>query len=130
MSQILVFLPNGQSRAVRLDRPRMHIGRAPHNAIVLPDLRVSAVHALLQHTASGWWIEDLGSTNGTWVNDQRVQSSLWLAQDVVRIGACTLRLLLAADAVRPARSTSVDDRIDENWSLPSDFAPTDLMRHD
>ena len=128
MSKILVFLPSAVSHAIDLRLPRLHIGRHAHNTIVLPDAHVSGVHALLQQTESGWWIEDLGSTNGTWINGKRVNASLLLPEDVLRIGACTLRLLLSADTPKKRQSPQETDQFHEALTLPADFGPTDLMR--
>lgn len=47
------------------------IGRDPGNSIVLPDASVSAHHAHLRH-GRGWWLTDLGSTNGTLLNGHAV----------------------------------------------------------
>jgi pSer/pThr/pTyr-binding forkhead associated (FHA) protein len=85
---------------------------------------------VLQRTDSGWWIEDLGSTNGTWINGKRTQGALLLPDDVLRIGACTLRLLPSADKAmqqeQVARPRS--DALVESLALPADFGQTDLMR--
>ncbi|MPZ97982.1 MAG: FHA domain-containing protein [Dehalococcoidia bacterium] len=48
------------------------IGRDPTSTIVLPDARVSSHHARLVRRDGGWWIEDLGATNGTFVDERRV----------------------------------------------------------
>lgn len=128
MSKILVFLPNSASHAIELRLPRLHIGRYAHNTIVLPDARVSGVHALLQQTQTGWWIEDLGSTNGTWINGKRINTSLLLPDDVLQIGGCTLRLLLSADKAHKRQSPNDADQLREALTLPADFGPTDLMR--
>ena len=129
MSKILVFLPNAVSHAFELRLPRLHIGRHAHNTIVLPDAHVSGVHAVLQRTDSGWWIEDLGSTNGTWINGRRVNTSILLPDDVLRIGGCTLRLLLSDDKAAKRGGVVSDDASHELLTLPADFGPTDLMRH-
>ncbi|OYV30994.1 MAG: hypothetical protein B7Z79_04605 [Thiomonas sp. 20-64-9] len=128
MSKILVFLPDAVSHAIALRQPRLHIGRHSHNTIALPDPRVSGVHALLQRTDSGWWVEDLGSTNGTWLNGKRISASILLPDDVLRIGGCTLRLLLSADQPRKRQPPNDTDQFHEALTLPADFAPTDLMR--
>ena len=128
MSKLIVFLPGEVSHAYVMRPPRMHIGRHPTNAIVLPDPHVSGLHAVLQYTDSGWWIEDLGSTNGTWINGKRVSTSILLPDDLLQIGACTLRLLPSAD--KPAGSNRSDGThgLDQMPSPPADFRPTDLLR--
>jgi pSer/pThr/pTyr-binding forkhead associated (FHA) protein len=130
VSRLLVFLPGAVTHAIALRQPRLHIGRYRHNAVVLPDAHVSGVHAVLQRTDSGWWIEDLGSTNVTWINGKRTQVALLLPDDVLRIGPCTLRLLPSADKAmqqeQVARPRS--DALVESLALPADFGQTDLMR--
>ena len=46
------------------------IGRAPGCGVVIDDARVSKLHARLFHSGGRWVVEDLGSTNGTLLNDQ------------------------------------------------------------
>lgn len=128
MSKILVFLPNAVSHAIALRSSQVHLGRHAHNTIVLPDHRVSGVHALLQRIDSDWWIEDLGSTNGTWINSKRIQTSIVLPDDELRLGACLLRLLSGTD--KPTRSPARRraDAIHEALTLPAaDFDVTNLM---
>lgn len=48
------------------------VGRAPTCGVVLKDERVSYEHACLKYTPRGWALRDLGSTNGTWLNGQKV----------------------------------------------------------
>lgn len=130
MSKLLVFLPGAVSHAIELRLPRLHIGRHGHNTIALPDPRVSGVHAVLQHTESGWWIEDLGSTNGTWLNGKRINASILLPDDVLRLGDSTLRLLLSQEKPRKQQTPEGLDQFHEALTLPADFGPTDLMRPD
>lgn len=53
-------------------RPEMTIGSQSDNDLVLRDRYVSAHHASLHWDGVTWWVEDLNSTNGTYVNQQRV----------------------------------------------------------
>ena len=48
------------------------IGRDPGNDVVLRDDFSSARHAVVSQDAEGWWVEDVGSTNGTFLNGDRV----------------------------------------------------------
>ncbi|HEY5955590.1 MAG TPA: FHA domain-containing protein [Polyangiaceae bacterium] len=50
------------------------IGRAPHCRVRLADKRVSWDHARLSWLRDGWWLRDLNSTNGTWVDGRRLGS--------------------------------------------------------
>lgn len=54
--------------------PLVHIGRGAHNEIVLTDDSVSESHATLQRRDDGWYLIDVGSTNGTYVAGQRLSA--------------------------------------------------------
>ncbi len=70
------------------------IGRSPASTLVLEDEYASSRHARLQPSEQGWWIEDLGSRNGTYVDDERLtEPRLLTLGDVVRIGQTTLELV-------------------------------------
>ena len=70
------------------------IGRGAENAIRLDeDSTVSSRHAVLDSRSDGVWVEDAGSTNGTFVNGARVTSARLLQPgDIVRIGHTDLRV--------------------------------------
>jgi len=70
------------------------LGRGAENAIRLDgDDFVSTRHALLEPRPDGLWVEDVGSTNGTFVNGARVTTARHLVEgDVVRIGKTDLRV--------------------------------------
>ena len=70
------------------------VGRGAENAIRLDeDSTVSSRHAVLDSRSDGLWVEDAGSTNGTFVNGARVTSARLLQPgDVVRIGHTDLRV--------------------------------------
>ncbi len=68
-------------------------GRAEDNRAVLGDDDfVSGHHARIESTRDGVWLVDLDSTNGTWVNDERMSGRHRLQDgDIVRIGRTELR---------------------------------------
>jgi predicted component of type VI protein secretion system len=75
-----------------LDADRMTVGKSAGNDVVLPDDRTaSRLHAVLERFAAGWCVADLGSSNGTWLNGERVWSAQRLRHgDEIRIGQTRL----------------------------------------
>jgi hypothetical protein len=69
------------------------IGRDVNNAVVVEDQFASAEHAILTFRGRAWYIEDLGSTNGTFVNGSPVEDVVPLGfGDVIQVGQVRLRL--------------------------------------
>jgi pSer/pThr/pTyr-binding forkhead associated (FHA) protein len=88
----LVVTDEGGRRTVPLNGP-MTVGRAATCDVVLADTYVSNVHARIYDRDGGWWLEDLGSTNGTYVNRTRVSTPTAVGPgDEIRMGKATLEL--------------------------------------
>ncbi len=69
------------------------IGRAPTSTIVLEDDYCSAKHARVYSDSGRWMIEDLGSTNGTYVDDALLDDPIELKQGaVIRLGATEIKM--------------------------------------
>lgn len=73
-----------------LDTPEVTLGRDPSNTIFLNDMTVSRTHAKILRNATGTFIEDLGSLNGTWVDGAIVNSAPLHDGSSVQIGTFTL----------------------------------------
>jgi hypothetical protein len=88
-------------RRVRVEGETV-IGRGPGD-LVTEDPEVSRRHAVVRSTDEGLQIEDLGSTNGTFVNDKRIEAPTKLAPgDVIRVGKTTFEVeadLSSADTI-------------------------------
>lgn len=68
------------------------IGRHDDNSLMIDDGFVSASHAEIVYDGGAWWVQDLGSTNGTFINGQPVRSRARLSEgDVVQFGRVRLR---------------------------------------
>lgn len=71
----------------------LRIGRSADNHIVLNDATVSAQHAVIEKTDSGYQIRDLDSTNGVFINGKRLALSELQFNDVIAIGTHNLRMV-------------------------------------
>ncbi|NMA68715.1 MAG: FHA domain-containing protein [Desulfitobacterium sp.] len=81
-----------KGRVFRIDHKGLTLGRGKNNDIVLADHYASMDHACLVHRKGVTIIEDLGSTNGTWVNGERINSTVQLVTgDYVKIGSITFQ---------------------------------------
>ncbi len=92
-TSLVVHAPGApKPRTFRLSGP-LEIGRAETCEVRLDDTYASQHHARLSQRDGTWIVEDLGSTNGTYVNDGRVQAPIEVrAGDVVRIGKTVMEL--------------------------------------
>ena len=76
----------GEGGFLRLSEMNL-LGRAADNTVRLTDPAVSAYHARLSFQAGQWWLEDLGSRNGTTVNHLRLEGPLVVTYgDVIQLG--------------------------------------------
>ena len=87
---------NGPDRVdehFRLRRSRVAtIGKAPDNSVSLADPRISRHHCRIIWTDQGWMIEDLKSTNGTYVNGRKTDKQLLSGGDRIKVGSYELQL--------------------------------------
>jgi hypothetical protein len=82
------------SKNYRLNKPTMTIGRAANNDIVIPEQTVSSRHATITIENGSFFLNDLGSTNGTFVNGTRIDKKLLKAGDIIKMGAANCRFEL------------------------------------
>lgn len=75
------------------------LGRAADNTIRVPDETVSAYHARLAYLSGQWWLEDLGSRNGTRVNELEVDQPIVVTfGDEISLGRVRFRLEAGGEA--------------------------------
>jgi pSer/pThr/pTyr-binding forkhead associated (FHA) protein len=75
--------------------PHTTIGRAHSNTIQLDDVVVSNEHALIEWRDGQWWLEDLNSSNGTFLNTHRVEDSMIVSTaDEINFGNIRFRIEL------------------------------------
>jgi pSer/pThr/pTyr-binding forkhead associated (FHA) protein len=86
MPKMIVSIDGVVIKEVQLTKDRTTLGRRPYNDIVIDNLAVSGEHAVLQMTGSEVHLEDLNSTNGTYINGKAVKKQLLQNNDTVEIG--------------------------------------------
>ena len=95
----------GQRFPIRV--PVVNVGRAEYNDIVLPDDSVSTVHAKLQRREGVWVIVDLDSTNGTFLDGERVSGEAPIAPGaLLRFGGIGVMFESTDDTIDPAKGSS------------------------
>jgi pSer/pThr/pTyr-binding forkhead associated (FHA) protein len=92
-SIVVVHEPDGAKPRTFKLATSMLVGRAPECEIRVTDTYASQQHARLFGRQGGWYVEDLGSTNGTFVNDQRLAAPAMVQPgDRIRVGTTMLEL--------------------------------------
>ena len=76
MPKMIVSIDGVVIKEVQLTKDRTTLGRRPYNDIVIDNLAVSGEHAVLQLGGNDVFLEDLNSTNGTYVNGKAVKKQL------------------------------------------------------
>jgi len=95
------------------DKKELSIGRADANDITLDGLQISTQHARLLRSGSEIMIDDLGSTNGVFVNGNRVSRASLTPDDTVQIGSFELRIDAAQNVgIFDTRSKTRIDAVD------------------
>jgi pSer/pThr/pTyr-binding forkhead associated (FHA) protein len=96
MPAVLVFVRDGHTHRRDLTGAAFVIGRGPDCDLRIADERVSTRHCRFELMGSDWTLQDLGSTNRTFVNNELVSSARWLRHgDYIRLGAHDAILLEA-----------------------------------
>jgi len=100
MPKMIVSIDGVVIKEVQLTKERTMLGRRPYNDIVIDNLAVSGEHAVLHMNehANEVEVEDLGSTNGTYVNGKAVKRQLLRNGDTVEVGKYKIRFLNDAEA--------------------------------
>lgn len=93
MPKMIVSIDGVVIKEVQLTKDRTTLGRRPYNDIVIDNLAVSGEHAVLQLTGNEVYLEDLNSTNGTYINGKAVKKQLLQNNDTVEIGKYKIKYI-------------------------------------
>ena len=93
MPKVVVSIDGVVIKELQLTKDRTTVGRRPYNDIVIDNLAVSGEHAAFKLAGDRVRVEDLGSTNGTFVNGQSTRFAVLQDGDVLEVGRYQLRVV-------------------------------------
>jgi len=93
MGKLVVSLDGVVIKEVQITKDKTTLGRRPYNDMVIDNLAVSGEHAVLQMVGNDVFIEDLNSTNGTYINGKAIKKQLLAHNDTVEIGKYKIKFL-------------------------------------
>ena len=97
MPRMIVSIDSVVIKEVELTKERTTLGRRPYNDIVIDNLAVSGEHAVIHMADDGVEIEDVGSTNGTYVNAKAVTRQELRNGDIIEVDKYKIRFLQEAE---------------------------------
>lgn len=96
MAKLILSMDGLLLKEIPLAKERTTIGRKPHNDIQIDNLAISGEHAVIVTILNDSFLEDLDSTNGTFVNGQSVKKHFLQNGDVVELGKYRLKYISEA----------------------------------
>ena len=96
--RLIVSIDGSVVKQAPLTKDRTTLGRRPYNDIVVDDLSVSGEHAVLDRAEGGVTLEDVGSTNGTYVNGLEIKRRALAHGDIIHIGKYKIQYLAHDEA--------------------------------
>jgi hypothetical protein len=93
MPKMIVSIDGVVIKEVQLTKDRTTLGRRPYNDIVIDNLAVSGEHAVMQMSGTDVTLEDLNSTNGTYVNGKSIKKQALQNGDTIEIGKYKIKFV-------------------------------------
>lgn len=121
---LLIKLHEKSSRELELSTDILTIGRKPDNTLPIDDPAVSAHHAQITKIHAVYFIEDLKSTNGTFVNHTRIDRHQLRDTDVITIGRH--RIIFRDGSTAPAAPPTTVEDLDHTMVLTGQSSRTDV----
>ena len=115
MAKLILSMDGLVLKEIPLSKERMTIGRKPQNDIQIDNLAISGEHAVVVTILNDSFLEDLGSTNGTFINGQPVKKHFLQNNDVIELGKYRLKYVGEAP---------------QQQAAPADFEKTMVLRPD
>ena len=123
MPKLIVSIDGVVIKEVTLAKDRTTLGRRPYNDIVIDNLAISGEHAVLHMIGSDVYLEDLNSTNGTYVNARAIKKQALEHNDVIEVGKYKIRYLASSTV---SESAGLLRSHITSSPIPLHAAPTEL----
>ncbi|MDD5250849.1 MAG: FHA domain-containing protein [Rhodocyclaceae bacterium] len=115
MAKLILCMESLVLKEIPLNKERMTIGRKPHNDIQIDNLAISGEHAVVVTILNDSFLEDLHSTNGTFINGHAVEKHFLQNGDVIELGKYRLKYV---------------NEVPQQQAAPADFEKTMVLRPD
>ncbi len=104
MPKMIVSIDGVVIKEVQLTKDRTTLGRRPYNDVVIDNLAVSGEHAAVQIMDETVFLEDLDSTNGTFVNGRAIKRQQLQHGDSIEVGKYRIKFVNDSEGERPLSS--------------------------
>src|SRR5271167_2408006 len=127
MAKLVIQNQGMTGRACELHTDRTTIGRVEDNTFQIADTSISSHHCEVHLRGSDIFIRDLNSTNGTFINGNKIAESLLKPGEVLRLGEVELKLEMeAAAGASPSASSPAKKQVDATMLMPRGVSLNDL----
>ena len=124
MPRLILSMDGLVLKEMVLEKERTTIGRKPHNDIQIDNLAISGDHAAIVTILNDAFLEDMNSTNGTYVNGQPVKKHVLQNNDVIELGKYRLKYIADSGAAAAAdQDVSFAQAIETNSGRQATPAP-------
>ena len=111
MAKLQIFFPDGSEITHDLPEEKTSVGRISENQLHIVDDSVSSRHAEIIFENANFYVRDLDSTNGTFVNSSKIESAVLNHGDEVRFGSVACLFLSEnADSVAAPEAAAVEEQ--------------------
>jgi pSer/pThr/pTyr-binding forkhead associated (FHA) protein len=101
MAKLILSMDGVVLKEIPVIKERMSIGRKPHNDIQIDNLAISGEHAVIVTILNDSFLEDLNSTNGTFVNGHAVKKHFLKNDDLIELGKYRIKFTAAGKPLEP-----------------------------